>query len=229
MRYDRAGRPALRRDQRVHQVHPRLRPDAALHYLARMLVAGEDPRFIARRLMVHASEDVGLADPTALQAATAAAQVVQLVGLPECRIALAQATLHLATAPKSNAVITAIDAAMADVRAGAVGAGATAPARRALRGRGEARQRRRLPLPARQDPGGVLTQQYPPDELVGPRLLRAHHARRRADAGRAAAEAAPGGPRRVSGVPGPGHSRHCRSATTRRPSGFATVRRCDPP
>ena len=97
-------------------------PDAALHYLARMLVAGEDPRFIARRLMVHASEDVGLADPTALQAATAAAQVVQLVGLPECRIALAQATLHLATAPKSNAVVTAIDAAMSDVRGGAVGA-----------------------------------------------------------------------------------------------------------
>src|SRR6185312_3617418 len=96
-------------------------PDAALHYLARMLVAGEDPRFIARRLMVHASEDVGLADPTALQAATAAAQVVQLVGLPECRLALAQATLHLATAPKSGAVTSALGAAMADVTAGRVG------------------------------------------------------------------------------------------------------------
>ncbi len=124
-------------------------PDAALHYLARMLVAGEDPRFIARRLMVHASEDVGLADPTALPAAAAAAQVVQLVGLPECRLALAQVTVHLATAPKSNAVITAIDAAMADVRGGRGRRGAGAPARRALRGRAEAGQRGRLPLPAR--------------------------------------------------------------------------------
>ncbi len=70
-------------------------PDAALHYLARMLVAGEDPRFVARRLLVHASEDVGLADPTALQAAVAAAQTVQLIGMPEARLALAQATVHL--------------------------------------------------------------------------------------------------------------------------------------
>lgn len=96
-------------------------PDAALHYLARMLVAGEDPRFIARRLVVHASEDVGLADPTALQAAVAAAQTVQLIGMPEARLALAQATVHLAMAPKSNTVIVGIDEAMADVRAGAVG------------------------------------------------------------------------------------------------------------
>ncbi len=141
-------------------------PDAALHYLARMLVAGEDPRFIARRLMVHASEDVGLADPTALQAASAAAQVVQLVGLPECRLALAQATLHLATAPKSNAVITAIDAAMADVRAGAVGSvpphlrdGHYAGAQRLGSAVGY-----RYPPDA---PDGVLPQQYPPDDLVG--------------------------------------------------------------
>ena len=84
-------------------------PDAALHYLARMIEAGEDPRFIARRLVVHASEDVGLADPTALLSATAAAQAVQLIGMPEARINLAQATIHLATAPKSNAVVTAID------------------------------------------------------------------------------------------------------------------------
>ena len=95
--------------------------DAAVHYLARMLEAGEDPRFIARRLMIHASEDIGMADPTALPVAVAAAQVVQLVGLPEARIALAQATIHLATAPKSNAVIMAIDAAMADVREGKAG------------------------------------------------------------------------------------------------------------
>jgi putative ATPase len=95
--------------------------DAALHYLARMIEAGEDPRFIARRLVVHASEDVGLADPTALQAAVAAAQAVQLIGMPEARINLAQATIHLAVAPKSNAVITAIDGALADVRAGKIG------------------------------------------------------------------------------------------------------------
>ncbi len=96
-------------------------PDAALHYLARMIEAGEDPRFIARRLVVHASEDIGLADPTALQAAVAAAQAVQLIGMPEARINLAQATIHLAVAPKSNAVIVAIDAAIADVKAGKIG------------------------------------------------------------------------------------------------------------
>jgi putative ATPase len=141
-------------------------PDAALHYLARMLVAGEDPRFIARRLMVHASEDVGLADPTALPAAVAAAQVVQLVGLPEARLALAQVTVHLATAPKSNAVIAGIDEAMADVRAGAVGAvpphlrdGHYAGAQKLGNAVGY-----RYP---HSTPEGVLTQQYPPDELVG--------------------------------------------------------------
>ena len=92
--------------------------DAALHYLARMIEAGEDPRFIARRLVIHASEDIGMADPTALQTATAAATAVQFIGMPEGRLALAQATIHLATAPKSPSVIKAIDAALADVRAG---------------------------------------------------------------------------------------------------------------
>ena len=96
--------------------------DAALHYLARMIEAGEDPRFIARRLIVHASEDVGMADPTALQTAVAAAQAVEFVGLPEARINLAQAVIHISLAPKSNAVIKAISAADADVRAGLVGA-----------------------------------------------------------------------------------------------------------
>lgn len=95
--------------------------DAALHYLARMIDAGEDPRFIARRLIVHASEDIGMADPTALTSAVNAAQAVQLVGLPEARINLAQATIHLATAPKSNAVYRAIDDALADVRSGKAG------------------------------------------------------------------------------------------------------------
>ncbi|HIY94354.1 MAG TPA: replication-associated recombination protein A [Candidatus Rothia avicola] len=94
--------------------------DAALHYLARMIEAGEDPRFIARRLIVHASEDIGMADPTALTAAVNAAQAVQLVGLPEARLNLAQATIHLASAPKSNAVYRAIDGALADVRSGLV-------------------------------------------------------------------------------------------------------------
>jgi putative ATPase len=95
--------------------------DAALHYLARMIEAGEDPRFIARRLVILASEDIGLADPTALTTAVAAAQAVQLIGLPEARLNLAQAVIALAVAPKSNAVIRAIDAASADVRAGKVG------------------------------------------------------------------------------------------------------------
>jgi putative ATPase len=95
--------------------------DAALHYLARMMEAGEDPRFIARRLVILASEDIGLADPTALTTAVAAAQAVQLIGMPEARLNLAQATIALAVAPKSNAVIKAIDAASADVRAGKIG------------------------------------------------------------------------------------------------------------
>jgi putative ATPase len=96
--------------------------DAALHYLARMVEAGEDPRFIARRLVILASEDIGLADPTALTTAVAAAQAVQLIGMPEGRLNLAQATIALAMAPKSNAVILAIEAASADVRAGKIGA-----------------------------------------------------------------------------------------------------------
>jgi putative ATPase len=166
VRYDRAG------DQHYDVISAFIKsirgsdPDAALHYLARMLVAGEDPRFIARRLMVHASEDVGLADPTALPAAVAAAQVVQLVGLPECRLALAQVTVHLATAPKSNAVITGIDEAMADVRGGAVGA--VPPHLRDGHYAGAAKLGNavgyRYPHGV---PEGVLAQQYPPDELVG--------------------------------------------------------------
>src|SRR5690606_22485558 len=95
--------------------------DAALHYLARMVAAGEDPRFIARRLIISAAEDVGVADPSALQTAVAAAQAVQLIGMPEGRIVLAEAVVHLATAPKSNAAYRGVDAALADVRAGRVG------------------------------------------------------------------------------------------------------------
>ncbi|WP_374108168.1 replication-associated recombination protein A [Nocardioides sp. P86] len=95
--------------------------DAALHYLARMMEAGEDPRFIARRLVILASEDIGLADPTALTTAVAAAQAVQLIGMPEAGLNLAHATIALAVAPKSNAVTTAIAAASADVKAGRIG------------------------------------------------------------------------------------------------------------
>ena len=121
VRYDRAG------DQHYDVISAFIKSirgsdaDAALHYLARMIEAGEDPRFIARRLIVHASEDVGMADPTALPVAVAAAQAVEFVGLPEARINLAQAVIHLALAPKSNAVIRAIGAAAEDVRAGLSG------------------------------------------------------------------------------------------------------------
>jgi len=95
--------------------------DAALHYLARMVEAGEDPRFIARRLVILASEDIGLADPSALQTAVAAAHAVQLVGLPEAALNLAQAAIALALAPKSKAVVSALGAATADVQRGLAG------------------------------------------------------------------------------------------------------------
>jgi putative ATPase len=93
-------------------------PDAAVYWLARMLEAGEDPRFIARRLVIQASEDVGNADPQALLVAVAAMQAVELVGLPECQLNLAQATTYLASAPKSNASYLAINKARQDVREG---------------------------------------------------------------------------------------------------------------
>jgi putative ATPase len=95
--------------------------DAALHYLARMIEAGEDPRFIARRVIISAAEDVGLADPQALVIASAAADAVQFIGMPEGRIPLAEAVVYLATAPKSNAAYVGIDRAIADVRAGKIG------------------------------------------------------------------------------------------------------------
>jgi putative ATPase len=95
--------------------------DAALHYLARMIEAGEDPRFIARRVIISAAEDIGLADPQALVIAVAAADAVALIGMPEGRIPLAEAVIYLATAPKSNAAYLGIDRAIADVRAGTIG------------------------------------------------------------------------------------------------------------
>ncbi|MBS45847.1 MAG: AAA family ATPase [Nocardioides sp.] len=142
--------------------------DAAMHYLARMVEAGEDPRFIARRLVILASEDVGLADPTALTTAVAAAQAVQLIGMPEAGLNLAQATIALAVAPKSNAVTTALTAALADVRAGKVG-----PVPPHLRdahyagakkiGHGDGYQY------SHDAPYGVATQQYAPDVVADAR------------------------------------------------------------
>ena len=166
VRYDRAG------DQHYDVISAFIKSirgsdvDAALHYLARMLEAGEDPRFIARRLVILASEDIGMADPTALLTANAAAQVVALIGMPEAQLTLAHATIHLATAPKSNAVTAALGAAVADVRAGKAGPvpphlrdGHYAGAARLGHGQGYA-----YPHDA---PEGVLAQQYPPDTLVG--------------------------------------------------------------
>jgi putative ATPase len=140
--------------------------DAALHYLARMLVAGEDPRFIARRLMILASEDIGMADPAALQTAVAAAQTVALIGMPEAQLTLAHATVHLATAPKSNAVTTALGAAMADIKAGK--AGLVPPHLRDGHYSGAAALGNAQGYRYSHDhPDGVVPQQYPPDELVG--------------------------------------------------------------
>lgn len=166
VRYDRAG------DQHYDVASAFIKSvrgsdvDAALHYLARMLEAGEDPRFVARRIVISAAEDVGMADPSALQTAVAAAQAVQLIGMPEARIVLAEAVVHLATAPKSNAAYMGINAAIADVRAGR---GTTIPAH--LRdahypgskqlGHGKGYKY------AHDEPHSVARQQYPPDDLVG--------------------------------------------------------------
>jgi putative ATPase len=166
VRYDRAG------DQHYDVISAFIKSlrgsdaDAALHYLARMIEAGEDPRFIARRLIVHASEDVGMADPTALQTAVAAAQAVEFVGLPEARLNLAQAVIHIALAPKSNAVATAISAASADVQAGLAGAVPRHLRDASYRGAARLGHGQGYAYP-HDDPAGVVQQQYPPDALVG--------------------------------------------------------------
>jgi putative ATPase len=140
--------------------------DAALHYLARMIEAGEDPRFMARRLMIFASEDIGMADPMALQIAVSAANALEMIGLPEARLNLAQATIHLALAPKSNAVIRAIDKAQEDVRRGDIGRvpphlrdSHYAGAKKIAHGKGY-----RYP---HDFPAGVVAQQYAPDVVHG--------------------------------------------------------------
>jgi putative ATPase len=142
--------------------------DAAMHYLARMIEAGEDPRFIARRLIISAAEDIGLADPQALQIAVAAADAVQLIGMPEGRIPLAEATAYLATTAKSNAAYLAINAAIAEVRAGGFGRvpvhlrDAHYPgAKRLGHGKGY--------VYPHDSEVGVSPQQYLPDELRGRR------------------------------------------------------------
>jgi len=143
-------------------------PDAAIHYLARMIEAGEDPRFIARRLVISAAEDIGLADPQALQIAVAAADAVAFIGMPEGRIPLAEATIYLATTAKSNAAYAAIDAAIADVRGGGFGRvpkhlrdAHYAGAKRLGHGKGY--------VYPHDTEVGVAAQQYLPDELVGKR------------------------------------------------------------
>lgn len=166
VRYDRTGdqhydvASALIKSMRGSDV------DAALHYLARMLEAGEDPRFIARRVVIAASEDIGMADPTALQTAVAAMHAVAQIGLPEARIILAQAVVHNALAPKSNAAYNGINAAIADVRAGR--GGAVPPH---LRGSGYAGAERLGHgagyVYSHDEPDAVARQQYLPDDLQG--------------------------------------------------------------
>lgn len=145
--------------------------DAALHYLARMLESGEDPRFIARRVMISASEDIGIADPGALGLAVAAAQAVAMVGMPEARIILAEAVTYLACAPKSNAAYLAIESAIADLRSskgGPVPAHLRDAHSGALRDNqvNAARESNAYIYPHDITPG-VAQQQYLPDALVG--------------------------------------------------------------
>jgi putative ATPase len=142
--------------------------DAALHYLARMIAAGEDPRFIARRIVIAAAEDVGMADPSALQTAVAAAQAVQLIGMPEGRIILAEAVVHVATAPKSNRSYNGINAALADVRAGRIGS-VPPHLRDAHYAGADGLGHGKGYVYAHDEPSAVAAQQYLPDELAGTR------------------------------------------------------------
>jgi len=140
--------------------------DAAVYWLARMLEAGEDPRFIARRLVIHASEDIGLADPHALLVATAAAHAVEFVGLPEAQLNLAHATIHLATSPKSNRVTRAISDARAAIRE--AGTGEVPPhLRDAHYGGAESLGHGAGYRYPHDEPAGWVDQRYLPDEMVG--------------------------------------------------------------
>jgi putative ATPase len=165
VRYDRAG------DQHYDVISAFIKSvrgsdaDAALHYLARMLAAGEDPRFIARRLVILASEDIGLADPTALTTAVAVAQAVALIGMPEAQLNLAQATIALAIAPKSNAVTAALAAAVGDVNAGRI-SDVPAHLRDAHYQGSTALGHGSAYVYSHDAPYGVATQQYLPDAIA---------------------------------------------------------------
>ena len=168
VRYDRAG------DQHYDVVSAFIKsmrgsdPDATLHYLARMVAAGEDPRYIARRITIHAAEDVGLADPAVLTTAVAAQQAVALIGMPEAQLVLAQAALAVATAPKSNAVTLGIGRALTDVRAGR--GGRVPPHLRDAHYAGAERLGHgREYLYPHDFPHGVVAQRYLPDDLAGQR------------------------------------------------------------
>jgi len=168
VRYDRAG------DQHYDVISAFIKSirgsdaDAALHYLALMIEAGEDPRYIARRIIVHASEDIGMADPSALTIAVAAAQAVEFVGLPEARLNLAQAVIHLALAPKSNAVAKAINAAGEDVRAGMTGPVPVHLRDTSYRGAARLGHGKGYLYP-HDYPEGIVRQVYPPEPIVGRR------------------------------------------------------------
>ncbi len=142
-------------------------PDAAVYYLASMIAGGEDPRFLARRMIVFASEDVGNADPRALEVAVAASRAVEWVGLPECRITLSQAATYLALAPKSNAAYKAIDAALEDVRR--QGNLPPPPHLRSSNYRGAEQLGHGKGYEYPHGRGGWVKQQYLPDELSGRR------------------------------------------------------------
>ena len=171
VRYDRAG------DQHYDVISAFIKsmrgsdPDATMHYLARMIAAGEDPRYIARRIVIHAAEDVGLADPTVLSTAVAAQQAVAMIGMPESGLILAEAALAVATAPKSNAVTVALSESLADVSAGKA-----SPVPAHLRdahyagaeGLGHGKGYRY----PHDFPHAVVGQQYLPEELEGSRYYR---------------------------------------------------------
>jgi putative ATPase len=140
-------------------------PDAGLYWLARMLAAGEDARYIARRLVILASEDVGMADPMSLLVANAAAHAVEFVGLPEAQLNLAQAVIHLATAPKSNSVITSLARAQEDVRTQPAGEVPMHLRDAHYKGAATLGHGKGYAYP-HDDPRGWVPQQYRPDELA---------------------------------------------------------------
>ena len=141
-------------------------PDAALHWLARMLEAGEDPRFICRRMIILASEDIGLADSNALQVAVSAAQALDYIGLPEARLSLAHAAIYLSCAAKSNAVIQGVDAAIGDVRQKDIGRVPDYLRDASYRGAGDLGHGKGYKYP-HSYPGNYVKQQYLPDKLRG--------------------------------------------------------------